>query len=79
MKSSLYEIHLEGQVGPVVAQIFEGMNVLIVGQDTFLVGLIQDQAALYGLLMRILNLGLVVISLRRLQTGIENGINLEME
>lgn len=79
MKSSLYEIRLEGQIGPVVAQIFEGMNVINAGQDTLMVGVVQDQAALYGLLMRIFNLGLVVISLRRLEIGLENVIKLEME
>ena len=48
---------------------FEGMRIEIVGDATVLSGTLPDQSALHGILDKIRNLGLTVISVRRMPPG----------
>jgi hypothetical protein len=57
-----YEIRIAGQLGASLSQNFDGLTVRYVAQDTILSGPIIDQAALYGILLQIRDLGLTLIS-----------------
>jgi hypothetical protein len=57
-----YEIRIDGVLDPAW---FEGLEVRIDGQHTIITGLLTDQAALHGLLTKIRDLGVCLISLQR--------------
>jgi hypothetical protein len=66
-KSTLYEICIEGQLDSSWSDWFEGMVIVSPsGHVTFLRGILPDQAALFGVLKRLHNLGVVLISVRRI-------------
>jgi hypothetical protein len=62
-----YQIQVEGQLGERWSSWFEG---LAISHDpsgkTILSGPLQDQAALHGVLMKIRDLGLPLVSLNRI-------------
>ena len=62
-----YEIRLQGRLGDRWAAWFEGL-VLTAGDDgtTLLRGEVADQAALHGLLQKVRDLGLPLVSVTRL-------------
>lgn len=65
-----YEIRIEGVLEPGRwAAWFEGLQVTIDGGETVISGQLADQAALHGLLTRVRDLGLCLISVRRLDLG----------
>lgn len=66
----LYEIRLRGHLSSYRAQLFEGL-VMVLGPDgeTVLTGPVTDQAALHGLLNKIRDLGVPLLSVKRLPTG----------
>jgi hypothetical protein len=57
-----YEIRIAGQLGASLSRNFDGLTVRYVAQDTILSGPIVDQAALYGILLQLRDLGLSLIS-----------------
>jgi len=62
-----YEIRFSGHLDPSRAQMFEGMEMVQEpGGDTVLTGQLIDQAALHGILGRIRDLGVPLLSVRRL-------------
>jgi len=62
-----YEIRLQGHLGPEWSEWFGGMRVILLDQgDTILTGPVVDQAALHGLLARVRDLGIPLVSVRRL-------------
>ena len=63
-----YEIKINGCFGNHWSDWFEGMRVEPRGSVTTLIGIISDQAALHGLLMRIRDLNLILISVKRIGT-----------
>lgn len=67
-----YEIVVQGYLEPRYEGWFEGMT-LTTREDgtTSLRGVLADQAALYGLLSRIRDLGLVLWLVRRVEEGSE--------
>ena len=63
----LYEIRFEGHLSAYRAQMFEGLEMVQEpGGETVLAGPVTDQAALHGLLNRIRDLGVPLLSVRRL-------------
>jgi hypothetical protein len=58
-----YEIRVDGDLDPAW---FDGLEVRSDGLHTTITGLLVDQPALHGLLTRIRDLGLCLISLQRL-------------
>jgi len=60
-----YEILVEGVLGEDWSAWFDELQVATVGTDTIISGVIADQPALHGLLNRIRDLGLCLISVRR--------------
>ena len=66
-----YEIRVEGHLSSSWSSWFEGLTIHHeAGGETVLCGPVVDQAALHGVLMRIRDLGLPLVSVTRLgQTG----------
>jgi hypothetical protein len=64
----IYEIRVEGHLGSSWSEWFEGMNIHHeeTGQTVFS-GPIADQAALHGVLMKIRDLRLPLVAVRRLE------------
>ena len=63
----LYEIRFEGHLSAYHAQMFEGLE-MVQGPDgeTVLTGPVSDQAALHGILNGIRDLGVPLLSVKRL-------------
>jgi len=57
-----YQIHLKGNLDPKWSDWFDGFTITCQGNETLLTGLVPDQAALHGILAKINNLGMVLIS-----------------
>jgi hypothetical protein len=65
-----YEIRLSGRLDARWAAWFEGMTVSAEGDGTTVIsGPIADQASLHGILQRVRDLGLPLISVERLDPG----------
>jgi hypothetical protein len=67
--NSRYEIRVQGVLDGRWAAWFEGLKLDGDGSQTIISGPVADQAALHGLLNKVCDLGLVLISLRRLDPG----------
>jgi hypothetical protein len=68
VKPTMYRICVRGQLTARLASAFEGMTLEPGATKTNLVGEIQDQSHLYGLLDRVRELGLELISVQPLAT-----------
>jgi hypothetical protein len=64
-----YELRVEGVLDSRWVAWFEGLQVTSDGRQTVISGLLIDQPALHGLLAKIRDLGLCLISVRRLDPG----------
>lgn len=68
MSPICYEIRVRGHLGAASAAWFPGTTIRHeAGGDTTLCGPVVDQAALHGILMRIRDLGLPLVSVRQVQ------------
>jgi hypothetical protein len=64
-----YEIKVEGQLASRWAAWFEGMGITTEGDGTTVLrGSVVDQAALHGLLQKLRDVGIPLISLTRVDT-----------
>jgi hypothetical protein len=62
-QSHVYQIRIKGHIGPQWRDWFEGLSInLEENGETLLTGLVADQAALHGLLKRVRDLGLPLLS-----------------
>lgn len=61
-----YEVRVEGVLGDGWSDWFGGLEVRTEGGETVLSGTLPDQAALHGILDMVRDLGLCVITVRRL-------------
>jgi hypothetical protein len=69
-KPQVYEIRFWGHLDLRRAQMFEGLEMVREpGGETVLTGPVLDQAALHGVLNRIRDLGVPLLSVRRLPQG----------
>ncbi|MFY9929034.1 MAG: hypothetical protein WAK82_13590 [Streptosporangiaceae bacterium] len=64
--NSRYEIRVKGILDRRWAAWFEGLQVSSDGEETVISGPVADQAALHGLLAKVRDLGLFLISVRHL-------------
>ena len=64
-----YEIRVDGVLDSRWGAWFDGLQVSDDGEETVISGLLADQPALHGLLTKVRDLGLCLISVRRLDTG----------
>jgi len=62
-----YQVRITGRLGPDWADWFEGLAVTVDGGDTLITGPVTDQAALHGLLRRVRDLGLPLVSVTPVQ------------
>jgi hypothetical protein len=81
MNVAHYEITVEGHLGRSRwAGWFEGMDVAHTGTgNTLISGSVADQAALHGLLAKVRDLGLVLVSVQRTERGCPRGTESERE
>jgi len=64
-----YEIRVEGILGERWTAWFEGLQVSSEGTETLISGPLADQAALHGVLVKIADLGMHLISVHRVDPG----------
>ena len=65
-----YVIRIKGYLAPSWSESFEGMQLTLSGDgETLITGRVVDQAALHGLLARIRDLNLTLISVNRVAPG----------
>jgi hypothetical protein len=68
-KPVVYQIRLKGHLGTQWADWFEGLEITLKEDgDTLLTGPVVDQAALHGLLKKVRDLGMPLISVNRVTT-----------
>jgi hypothetical protein len=69
---ALYQIRVRGAIDPHWSDWFDGLTITYdTSGDTLLTGQLADQAALYGVLHRVRNLGLVLLAVARLPAQAE--------
>jgi hypothetical protein len=74
------EIRVRGRLDPDWSEWFEGLEISYRGEaETVLSGSVQDQAALYGLITRLRNLGLALVSVatKDAENGEQDWVSLE--
>lgn len=64
----IYRIRLRGRLSGQWADWFGGLTITFEENDTLLTGPVADQAALYGLLRKVRDLGLPLLSIRCLKS-----------
>ena len=68
IKPMVYQIRLQGHLGPQWTDWFGGLTLTLeVNGDTLLTGPVVDQAALHGLLRKVRDLGMPLLSVIRLK------------
>jgi hypothetical protein len=66
---ALYQIRITGHLNSQWSDWFEGMAISLDDSgDTFITGPVVDQAALYGLLKKVRNLGMPLVSVFQIQS-----------
>lgn len=69
-QGAVYQIRVAGQLSDRWADWFGGLTITPeAGGDTFLTGTVADQAALHGLLRKVRDLGMPLISVVRVEPG----------
>ena len=64
----IYEIRIQGHLGSEWTDWFGGLSIALEGNgDTLLTGPVVDQAALYGLLRKVRDLGMPLLSVTRVR------------
>ena len=69
----VYQIRVKGVLDPCWAGWFEGLTITEQEDETIITGPVSDQAALHGLLSKIRDLGLPLVSINRLASD-EGGL-----
>ena len=64
-----YQIRITGQLDARWADWFEGLTITLDGGDTLISGPVVDQAALHGLLKRVRDLGMPLVSVCPVEPG----------
>jgi hypothetical protein len=65
----VYQIRVKGHLGRQWTDWFEGMTITLEEGDTLLTGPVVDQAALHGLLRKVRDLGIPLISAIHVNPG----------
>jgi hypothetical protein len=67
----LYTVRIKGRLGPTALSAFPAMVSQLNGGDTVLTGLLEDRAAVFGVVAQIEALGLELLELRQIRGGTE--------
>lgn len=66
----VYQIRIKGHLGSEWTDWFEGLTITLQDNgETLLTGPVRDQAALYGLLKKVRNLGLPLLAVSSIEPG----------
>jgi hypothetical protein len=66
----IYEIRIDGHLGSQWSDWFDGLTITLEDDEqTLLTGPVVDQAALHGLLKKVRDLGLLLLSVNRVEPG----------
>ncbi len=66
----IYQIRIKGHLGPQWTDWFEGLTITLEDNgETLLTGPVIDQAALHGLLKKMRDLGMPLLSVNRVEPG----------
>ena len=66
----IYQIRLKGHLDSQLTDSFEGLTITLEEDgDTLLTGPVVDQAALYGLLKKVRDLGMPLVSVSPVESG----------
>ena len=69
----IYQIRISGHLGPQWTDWFEGLTITLEEDgDTLLTGPVIDQAALHGLLKKVRDLGMPLLSVNSLRSGLQD-------
>ncbi|HEY5248752.1 MAG TPA: hypothetical protein VIJ15_09940 [Dermatophilaceae bacterium] len=68
-RPTVYQIRITGQLDSRWADWFEGLTITLDGDDTLITGPVVDQAALHGLLKRVRDLGMPLVSVSPVESG----------
>lgn len=68
-RSRTYQIRITGQLDARWADWFVGLTITVDGGDTLISGPVADQAALHGLLKRVRDLGMPLVSVSPVEPG----------
>ena len=69
-QSMVYQIKVKGHLGHQWTDWFDGLTITLEeGGDTLLTGPLVDQAALHGLLKKVRDLGMPLLSVNRVKPG----------
>ncbi len=70
----IYQIRIKGHLDPRWSERFGGLTITLEDNgDTLLSGPVVDQSALHGLLRKVRDLGMQLISVTSIETGPVNG------
>jgi hypothetical protein len=74
----VYQIRIKGHLGREWADWFEGLTIALEDNgETLLTGSVVDQAALHGLLKKVRDLGMPLISVNRVKSGQADASNIK--
>jgi hypothetical protein len=62
---AIYQIRVKGVLDPSWSDWFDGFTITTTNDETELTGLVADQAALHGILTKLNDLGLAIMSMTR--------------
>jgi len=68
-RPTAYQIRITGQLDARWADWFEGLTITLDDGDTLITGPVVDQAALHGLLKRVRDLGMSLVSVSPVEPG----------
>ncbi|MBE0697931.1 MAG: hypothetical protein IH586_13495 [Anaerolineaceae bacterium] len=71
---TVYQIRIEGQLSPDWADWLEGLTITLADNgDTLFAGPVVDQAALFGLLKKVRDLGITLVSVNPVASAMTDG------
>ena len=75
-KVTVYQLKLKGHLGPQWMNWFEGLTVTLEEEgSTLLSGPVVDQSALHGILKKIRDLGMPLLSVNSVETGTQDTLD----
>jgi hypothetical protein len=74
-QSTAYQIRLKGALDSSWSDWFGGFTITVQDNETVLVGVVVDQSALHGILAKINDLGLSIVSVVRISQTEKEGMN----